>query len=169
MKIKKREIPKIIFLSDNKWVNGKYIKKKFIPLRNFLKKTFWVSVFLLLGYELDFSENIISRKNIVIMILSAVAIILYDEFGWGVFPSNYYEFDVYEKKGLSEHWCDTCQEDNKKIIKRSLGTFVQRDLCLITIFLFYHTPFLEKGDSVTEDFIIIIFIFICIHAVIDLP
>ena len=43
MKIKKREIPKIIFLSDNKWVNGKYIKKKFIPLRNFLKKTFWVS------------------------------------------------------------------------------------------------------------------------------
>ena len=73
-----------------------------------------VSVFLLLGYELDFSENIISRKNIVIMILSAVAIILYDEFGWGVFPSNYYEFDVYEKKGLSEHWCDTCQEDNKK-------------------------------------------------------
>lgn len=114
MKIKKREIPKIIFLSDNKWVNGKYIKKKFIPLRNFLKKAFWVSVFLLLGYELDFSENIISRKNIVIMILSAVAIILYDEFGWGVFPSNYYEFDVYEKKGLSEHWCDTCQEGNKK-------------------------------------------------------
>ena len=80
MKIKKREIPKIIFLSDNKWVNGKYIKKKFIPLRNFLKKAFWVSVFLLLGHGLDFSEHVISRKNVVIMILSAVAIIFYDEF-----------------------------------------------------------------------------------------
>ena len=114
MKIKKRERPRIIFLSDNKWVNGKYIKKKFIPLRNFLKKAFWVSVFLLLGHGLDFSERMISIKNAVIMILSAVAIILYDEFGWGVFPSNYYDFEVYEKKGLSEHWCDTCQEDDKK-------------------------------------------------------
>lgn len=103
MKIKKREIPKIIFLSDNKWVNGKYIKKKFIPLRNFLKKAFWVSVFLLLGHELDFSENIISRKNIVIMILSAVAIILYDEFGWRISLSDLYEYDVYEKKDPSEH------------------------------------------------------------------
>lgn len=115
MKIKKRERPRIIFASDYERVKGEFKKKEFPPLRNFVKKVFWVSVFLLLGHGLDFSEHIISIKNGVIMILSAVAIILYDEFGWGVFPSNYYDFEVYEKKGLSEHWCDTCQEDNKKI------------------------------------------------------
>lgn len=114
MKIKKRERPRIIFASDYERVKGEFKKKKFLSLRNFLKKAFWISVFLLLGYELDFSEHVISRKNVVLMILSAVAIILYDEFGWGVFPSNYYDFEVYEKKGLSEHWRDTCQEDNKK-------------------------------------------------------
>lgn len=114
MKIKKRERPRIIFTSDYERVKGEFKKKKFLSLRNFLKKASWASVFLLLGHGLDFSEHVISVRNVVIMILSVVAIILYDEFGWGVFLSNYYEFDVYEKKGLSEYWCDTCQEDNKK-------------------------------------------------------
>ena len=101
MKIKKRERPRIIFASDYERVKGEFKKKKFLSLRNFLKKAFWVSVFLLLGQGLDFSEHVISIKNVMIMILSAVAIILYDEFGWGVFPSNYYEFDVYERKDFS--------------------------------------------------------------------
>lgn len=114
MKIQKRKRPKMIFASDYKRGNGKCIKKKILPLRNFIKKAFWVSVFLLLGHGVDFSEHVISRKNVMIMIFSAIAIILYDEFGWGVFPSNYYEFDVYEKKGSAEHWCATRQEDNKK-------------------------------------------------------
>ena len=101
MKIKKRERPRIIFASDSERVNGEFKKKKILFLRNFLKKASWVSVFLLLGQGLDFSEHVISIKNVVIMILSAVAIIFYDEFGWRVFPSNYYEFDVYERKNLS--------------------------------------------------------------------
>ena len=102
MKIKKRERPRIIFASDYERVKGEFKKKKFLLLRNFLKKASWVSVFLLLGHGLDFSERIISIKNGVIMILSAVAIILYDEFGWRISPSDLYEYDVYEKKDPSE-------------------------------------------------------------------
>lgn len=102
MKIKKRERPRIIFASDYERVKGEFKKKKFLLLRNFLKKASWVSVFLLLGHGLDFSERIISIKNGVIMILSAVAIILYDEFGWRISLSDLYEYDVYEKKDPSE-------------------------------------------------------------------
>lgn len=32
----------------------------------------------------------------------------------------------------------------------------------------YHTPFLEEGNSITENFIIISLKFFCIHAFIDL-
>ena len=102
MKIKKRERPRIIFASDYERVKGEFKKKNFLSLRNFLRKASWVSVFLLLGQGLDFSEHVISVKNAAIMILSAVTIILYDEFGWKISLSDLYEYDLYEQKDPSE-------------------------------------------------------------------
>lgn len=98
MKIKKRERKMMVDMSNYKRVNGKLIRKKLISLRNFGKKSFFVAIFLGLGHWLDFPKHIISIKNFVVILLAVVTIILYDEFGWSILPSYFYELEVGEKK-----------------------------------------------------------------------
>jgi len=94
LKIKKKKRP-YISVSDYKQENGEVVKKKFIPLRKLGKKALFVAFFLGLGHWMDF-PGVLTLKNFVIMILSAVTLFFYDEIGWSTDLSDVYDIKLEE-------------------------------------------------------------------------
>lgn len=94
LKIKRKKWPYVSFRNYEE-KNGKFVKKKFIHLRTYGKKALFVIIFLGLGHWMDF-PNILTLKNFGVMILSAVTLFLYDEFGWTTDLSDVYDIKLEE-------------------------------------------------------------------------